>query len=195
MARLTVPCEAEILYVRYANKGKVSNRFLALRNLSRANAENITNVIVDSLKEFGGIAEAKIFDKLVGYGADGASVNIGHKSGVGKRIQNKQPLITVVHCMAHRLELSFKDVLSKSKVQSQVVNLLTNIYLFYHNSSLNRSMLKLCCDAFSVKGIPTRVGGTRWIPHTYAALQNLWSLYPALLQHFGEVGNMTNNPV
>ena len=185
-------CEAEIMYVRYCVKGKPSNRFLALRNLPRANAENITSLIESSLKEFGGIPDANLYAKIVGYGADGASgasVNMGSHSGVGQRLREKQPLITVVHCMAHRLELSFKDILKQSKSQLEVVQFLSHIYAFYHKSSLNRSMLKRCSDALGVKGIPTRVGGTRWIPHTYTALQNMWSLYPALLQHFGEVSN------
>ena len=185
-------CEAEIIYVRYCVKGKLSNRFLALRNLPRADAENITSLIESSLKEFGGIPDANLYAKIVGYGADGASVNMGSLSGIGQRLREKQPLITVVHCMAHRLELSFKDILKQSKSQLQVVQFLSHIYAFYHKSALNRSMLKRCSDALGVKGIPTRVGGTRWIPHTYTALQNMWSLYPALLQHFGEVSNMTN---
>jgi hypothetical protein len=183
-------CEAEIMFVRYCNKGKLSNRFLALRNLDRANAENIAKVVDDSLTKFGGITDEDLYNKVVGYGADGASVNMGCHSGVGKRLTNKQPLITVVHCMAHRLELAFKDILKKGENQLQVVNFLNNIYTFYHASSLNRSMLRICSAAPGVKGIPTRVGGTRWIPHTYTALQNMWSLYPALLQHFGEVCNI-----
>ena len=158
-------CEAEIIFVQYCNKRKLSNRFLALRNVDRANAEK----------------------KVVGYGADGASVNMGCHSGVGKHLRGKQPLITVVHCMAHRLELAFKDILKNSENQLEVVNFLNSIYTFYHASSLNRSMLRICSAAAGGRGIPSRVGGTRWIPHTYTALQNMWSLYPALLQHFGEV--------
>ena len=180
-------CEAEIIFVRYCNKGKVSNRFLALRNVDRANAENITKIVEDSLTKVGGIPHEDLYEKAVGYGADGASVNMGCHSGIGKRLRDKQPLITVVHCMAHRLELAFKDILKKGENQLEVVNFLNHIYTFYHASSLNRSMLRMCSAALGVKGIPTRVGGTRWIPHTHTALQNMWSLYPALLQHFGEV--------
>ena len=115
-------CEAEIMFVRYCSKGKLSNRFLALRNLDRANAENIVKVIEDSLTKVGGIPDEDLYPKAVGYGADGASVNMGYHSGVGKRLMDKQPLITVVHCMAHRLELAFKDVLKEGETQLEVVN-------------------------------------------------------------------------
>ena len=68
---------------------------------------------------------------------------------------------------------------------------LVAIYNFYHNSALNRSNLKVSCAAASVKFlVPSRVGGTRWLPHTMAALQKLWKLYPALVQHFEEVIDM-----
>ncbi|CAB4014784.1 Hypothetical predicted protein [Paramuricea clavata] len=83
----TSVCEAEILYVRHCNKGKISNRFLALRNLERANAENITKVIEETVKDFGGVSEEDLYKKAVGYGADGASVNMGCHSGVGERLK------------------------------------------------------------------------------------------------------------
>ncbi len=124
---------------------------------------------------------------MVGFGADGAGVNTGCKQGIGARLTEKQELLTSVHCMAHRLELAFKDVIGLNNKKLDVTNLLENIYKFYHNSSLNRSMLRLSAKAHGVTGIPTRVGGTRWIPHLYLALVNFWKLFPALVQHLGEV--------
>jgi hypothetical protein len=121
---------------------------------------------------------------MVGFGADGAGVNTGCKQGIGARLTEK---LTSVHCMAHRLELAFKDVIGLNNKKLDVTNLLENIYKFYHNSSLNRSMLRLSAKAHGVTGIPTRVGGTRWIPHLYLALVNFWKLFPALVQHLGEV--------
>ena len=179
--------EAEIMYVRYSNHGKISNKFLALRNIPRANAENITTLIETTLKEYGGFTDANLYMKLVGFGADGASVNMGCHNGIGARLQRKQPLLTSVHCMAHRLELAFKKVIQDNEARLKVFEFLDSIYKFYHNSSLNRSMLKQCCSVFGTTGIPTRLGGTRWIPHTYTALINFWKMYPSLEQHFGEV--------
>ena len=61
--------EAEIILVRYCNKGKLSNRFLALRNVDRANAENITRVVEDSLTKVGGIPHKDVYKKAVGWEA------------------------------------------------------------------------------------------------------------------------------
>jgi len=35
--------------------------------------------------------------------------------------------------------------------------------------------------------VPTRVGGTRWLPHTLRVLNNLWQIYPALVLHILQV--------
>ena len=83
--------------------------------------------------------------------------------------------------MAHRLELAFKQVIQENEPKKE------NLYKFYRNSSLNQSMLRECAAAFCTSGIPTRLGGTRWIPHTYNALVNFWKMFPALQQHLGEV--------
>ena len=179
--------EAEAMYVRYSNHGKISNKFLALKNIPHANAENVTNLIETTLKEYGGLTDENLYQKLVGFGADGASVNMGSHSGIGARLQRKQPLLTSVHCMAHRLELAFKQVIQENEAKLKVLALLENLYKFYHNSSLNQSMLRECAAAFCTSGIPARLGGTRWIPHTYNALVNFWKMFPALQQHLGEV--------
>lgn len=39
---------------------------MVIRNLPRANAENITSVIEESMKEFGGVTKANLDAKLVG---------------------------------------------------------------------------------------------------------------------------------
>ena len=84
--------EAEVMYLIYSDKGKISNKFLALKNIARANAENITQSIKTTLKEHGGFTDANLYQKMIGFGADGASVNMGCHNGIGARLKRKQPL-------------------------------------------------------------------------------------------------------
>ena len=129
-----------------------------------------------------------IFIKLVGFGSDGASVMTGCKSGVSTRLKGEQPLLFTLHCMAHRLELGFKGIIGANSFMSTFTELLFAIYNFYHSSALNRENLKSSCAAAGVKFLaPSRVGGTRWLPHTMLALKKLWNIYPALMQHFEQV--------
>ena len=44
-------------------------------------------------------------DKLVGMGADGASVNLGKKGGVWALLRQHSPHLVDFHCLPHRLEL------------------------------------------------------------------------------------------
>ncbi len=83
---------------------------------------------------------------------------MGCHNGIGARLQRNQPLLTSVHCMAHRLELAFKKVIQDNEAQLKVLEFLESIYKFYRNSSLNRSMLRQCSSAFGTTGIPTRLG-------------------------------------
>lgn len=83
--------EAKIMYVRYSDHGKISNKFLALKNIARANAENVATLIETTLKEYGGFTDANLYKKLVGFGADGASVNMGSHNGIGARLQRMAP--------------------------------------------------------------------------------------------------------
>ena len=66
--------------------------------------------------------------------------------------------------------------------------LLTGRFTFYRKSSLNRSMLKRTFDTLDRKHcMLTWVGGTRWLPHTLRALENLWKAYPAIIIHLQQL--------
>lgn len=46
---------------------------------------------------------------MIGFGADGASVNFGVNNGVYKKLADDMPWLLGIHCVAHRLELAAKD--------------------------------------------------------------------------------------
>lgn len=43
--------------------------------------------------------------KLVAFGADGASVNLGKKAGLATLLRKQVPYLMDFHCLPHRLEL------------------------------------------------------------------------------------------
>eukprot|EP00731_Ephydatia_muelleri_P008478 Em0004g816a len=175
-----------------AVKGVVSVHFLAYVNITRGTADHILNAIVLALEKGLQMTKQTIFTKPVGCGSDGASVMTGCKSGVSTRLKGEQPLLFTLHCMAHRLELGFKGIIGANSFMSTFTELLFAIYNFYHSSALNRENLKSSCAAAGVKFLaPSRVGGTRWLPHTMLALKKLWNIYPALMQHFEQLSIAT----
>jgi hypothetical protein len=54
-------------------------------------------------------------NKLIDFGSDGASNMTGQKRGMVTQMKNDNPEMIGIHCLAHRLELAFKDVIKGEK--------------------------------------------------------------------------------
>ncbi|XP_060554954.1 zinc finger protein 862-like [Ruditapes philippinarum] len=179
--------EAEIVYVRSSVSGNVYTHFMGIRNVAKADSTNISNAIINVLNDRYG-EDWK--EKVIGVGTDGASVMLGKKSGVVVKLREhtNRPFIYGIHCSAHRLELAYKDAVkavnTKWTTHQKCEALLLNLYLFYKYVPLNRSNLKSSFESIGLKVLlPTRVGGTRWLPHTKMALKHLIHGHAAIVQH------------
>lgn len=90
---------------------ETSEDFLGFYEVDNIKSETIVNVIQDSL-----IRMQLPISKLRGQTYDGAGNMMGKKSGVAKRIKDLQPKALETHCHGHSLNLSVKDVTSKSEI-------------------------------------------------------------------------------
>ncbi|XP_038063187.1 zinc finger protein 862-like [Patiria miniata] len=183
--------EEEIVYLRTASQGVISNDFVGLAGLEKADAQNICSGVLKCCQDHLSLGEHELMSKMVGFESDGASVMLGCNSGVSTLLKQKQraileydsDILQSVHCFNHRLELGYKDTLKKVAYQEKV----------YHYSHLNRSMLKRSCDSLGVKFLaPSKAGSTRWLPHMQRALDNLWVTYPAIVQHCQQLQNASD---
>ena len=181
--------EEEIVYARYAVQGDVTSQFVGLQAIAKANAENIAGAIERAVECGFGVTRDEWRKKLVAVGTDGAAVMLGSKSGVVTRIKgNDLTYVLPIHCMAHRLELSFKDAAGKNECHKKLDTLLLGLYYFYHNSPLNRANLKASFDSLQKKPLlPTRIGGTRWVSHILKAVDHFIRGYSAVVQHLEQV--------
>jgi hypothetical protein len=128
--------------------------------------------------------------KVVALSCDGAKVMSGCRNGVGAILKNEQESLIMIHCGAHRLELALKDTIKNVKLFDDTKTLLLSLYLFYKNSSLNRSMLKRSHAAIGGDVpllVPSNVGGTRWVAHTERAVRNVLTSYSVILSHLEQV--------
>ena len=172
--------EQLLIYVLFCKQGEIHTKFLNIVSLQKADSESIFLALKNVCNQIFQATE-KPFEKLLCFVADGAATMQGCKAGVRQRISNEQPALIGLHCMAHRLELAFKNTIKKFKAYHNVEDLLFKVYKFYHNSPLNRAELKEACKSLGIKQlVPTRVGGTRWLPHLNTALGNFWELYDAI---------------
>jgi hypothetical protein len=92
------------IYVRYTfieNQSPTTKEdFLEFIALNKLDAENISNVIIKSLLDWG-----LDLNKLIGQGYYGASTMSGHISGIQKRIQDKCNKAIYIHFSSHKLNL------------------------------------------------------------------------------------------
>ena len=108
----------------------VQNRFLTVRRPERSDASGLYECFARALL-YAGVTDWE--NKLIGFGCDGASVNIAAK-GLRGYLEESVPWVIVFWCLAHRLELALKDAL-KGTVFSAIDEMLLRVYYLYKNMS------------------------------------------------------------
>ncbi|XP_036001453.1 zinc finger protein 862-like [Fundulus heteroclitus] len=176
--------EEELVYVRFSHLGKIESKFVGIKSVEKADASHISQAICDIMDQ----VSDDCGSKLVAIGTDGASVMTGSKNGVVSKLKGDKSYIIGIHCMAHRLELSFSDAMRSNLIFQKVEDLLCGLYTFYHTSPLNRAKL---INSFQALGhislVPTRIGGTRWVGHLLRALDHFLQGYQGLVLHLEQI--------
>ena len=138
--------------------------------------------------------------KLVAFGADGASVNLGKKAGLAALLRKELPFLVDFHCLPHRLELALLELQKSCKSVDDVYNVLNLIWKTYHYSAKSVRALKSIADELQINILkPTQVRGTRWLPHVSRALNvfvgsaesisvSQAGQYSAVLMHMEDLG-------
>jgi hypothetical protein len=158
----------ELIYVRYAQSGVPVNQYFSIENIASADAAGILKSIEDSF-ERNGFPEWK--DKLIGFGSDEASVNLGCRSGIAKLIKDDVPHLMITHCVAHRLELAANNAIKHHRVMREIQDILQHIYKHYHYSPKalrelihSRCTRGKCHETYKPVMKPTNLSGTLWLP-------------------------------
>ena len=154
-------------------------------------AQGLLDLIVDA---FGsdGILD-KMENNLIGFAADGASVNLGKKAGLGVKLQEVvgRPLV-IQHCLAHRLHLAIRNVFQSKKEFKYMFHfesLLKKLYQFYYNKGhkrkahLREMMEDVDEEIFTLNNILE----VRWIASEKSAVDRVIRHYPVIIKHLMEV--------
>ena len=136
--------EQETIFLRSSTAGSISTRFLCIGEPESTTSEALHSFVLRKLNDCN---LSQHMDKFVGFGSDGAATMTGKRSGLITLLKKDYPAIVGVHCLAHRLELCFRDVFSKDKSYDKLITLLLGIYYFYKRSSKQRKGLQ---DTFKV---------------------------------------------
>lgn len=116
---------------------------------------------------------------LVGFGSDGAAVMTGRVSGVAARFKRRQPVLTSIHCIAHRLALAAGQARGKILI---LLNLrFGNCSAFMKTVSVRMNGLKAIEKLLDLPDIKLKKAvDTRLLSHD-AACQTLVKGLPAVI--------------
>lgn len=95
-----------IYYIRRLEDGKPVNRLVSLSEIKFGHSDGLIQCTEDTFAP--NLPNWK--EKLVGFCADGANVNLGQTSGVVAKLRRDVPHLVDIQCMAHRLELAILQV-------------------------------------------------------------------------------------
>lgn len=102
--------------------------------VENCNAENLYNLVIKNLKEVSNMNDFEIVIKLICVGADGAIVMQGQRNGICIILQTiSSPYLIPIHCMAHRLNLSY-NIISVHNDVAEVKDLIRELYSYFMNS-------------------------------------------------------------
>ena len=174
-------CDERIVHVR--------NKYFCVRQLKSVDASGLYECLNRALLYL----EVDEPGKLVGFGCDGASVNMGDKRGLRGLLQKDRPWIATVWCLAHRLELSLKDAF-RGTLFSEIEDFLMRVYYIYSKAPKKcheldgvvaelGSCLESCEFPSEGGNRPRRACGTRFIAHKVAAIDRLLDRYGAYMNH------------
>ena len=157
--------------------------------------------IVDSISDaFKVINIDNFYEKLVGFGGDGASVNHGKKQSVKAILREENPWLTFGWCVAHRLELALKDCLNGTAFDD-IDEIILRLHYLYKKSPKKLRQLKELVTIYeeaeefeSSSYRPKKASGTRWIAHKVASLEVILDKYGIYLQHMENLAEDKSYP-
>ena len=110
--------------------------------------------------------------KLVAFGADGASVNLGKKAGLAALLKKEVPHLVEFHCLPHRLELALLELQNSCKSVEDAYSVLHLIWKTYNYSpKIVRALKSITYELETNILRPTQVRGTCWLLHVSRALK------------------------
>ncbi|XP_015767968.1 PREDICTED: zinc finger protein 862-like [Acropora digitifera] len=164
---------------------KPETRFVTNVHVADGTAATITESITKALNQ-----RNVPLQKVTGLGSDGASVMTSNKEGVTGKLQQLNPKIVNIHCIAHRLQLCFFQAANKVKYLKEFQELLTNIFYYFKKSALQNEKLKAIQEVLNEPKMKYKeIHQVRWLSF-YKALETLYLTWDSLVTFFEqEVAN------
>jgi len=177
--------EQEAVYVSCTgSNGHPLTQFVDLVPVASADAAGVTAAIQKGLQTVN-IDETVMKKKLACCNFDGASIMMGNKSGVAKRLQEiLQRPVCIIHCAAHNLELAVVDAITLTPYLATFEDTVKSVFKFYYYSPKRRREVNeiagiLDQDAICYTGLQK----TRWVASHFRAISALERHFLTTVMH------------
>ncbi len=167
----------------------IRSKYLCVKQPKSVDASGLFECLQDAMSCIGMDCETS---KLIGFGCDGASVNMGER-GLRGLLCSSRPWLITIWCLSHRLELSLKDAL-KQTLFTNIDEFLMQIYYVYSKAPKKcRELEEVTSELKSLLDVPDfpaghgnkpkRACGTRFVCHKVQALQRILDRFGAYMNH------------
>jgi hypothetical protein len=97
-----------IFFVNFFVNFSCESHLLCIRSVDdEATTKNLTEMITEQFFMHGGVSEEQVAEKLICFGADGATIFQGARTGIIQRLkEGYTPYMIPVHDFAHRINLA-----------------------------------------------------------------------------------------
>ena len=168
------------IYVRYLVDGEASVAFLCNKQITDCTANGIETALIHVLTQKG-ITDDTV-SKLLGLGTDGASVMTGRLNGLGAKLKRRNPKLTQVHCVAHRLNLAASQAGKDINFCKRYHEMIHSLYKFYSDSSVRYDRLRELQELLIGKATQmTEPTSVRWLS-VEAAVKAIFANYAPVYQ-------------
>ena len=132
-------------------------------------------------------------NRLCGLGSDGASMMLGVRGGVSKRLKDRVPFLVAHHCIAHRLALACGQSANEISYLQRFKSVLDQIYRFYSNSAVRTAGLRSIQEVLDdPQSKLTQAKDVRWLSHE-RAVSHLRKCFKSVLLSLDKEGMVRNN--
>ena len=141
-----------------------------MKDFGSGNAEGTLSAMIDALSVFS--PKETFLKKLICGVADGASVNFGrHQGAITKLSEMVRWDLPTLHCFNHKLELAMRDSYTSDKTFTKIKGMFcTGCLKIVDDHGVYTNVLLKFRNLVPLRF--TRVGGTRFQPHTLSALSS-----------------------
>lgn len=172
--------------------GDLKTLFIGIGQQQKRGAVGLIEAVKNGIKNSAGDEIYRlIFSRVSSICTDGTNVNTGEKHSLWKyfeeeclKYRSDLPL-NKFWCSAHRMELVWGDLTNRVKEVKRIVEILSSISSYFHESGLRTDELKKIATEHSLKllSIP-KIFKIRWTEWTYTTVVNLLKSWNSLMIYF-----------